>query len=80
MPTVLKDEGYRLFFYSDEGNPREPPHVHAVCGDKTAKFWLVPVSLVRSRRMTAAEITALQRMVEKHRDRLLRAWNDHFDD
>ena len=26
MPTVLRWEGYRAFFYSNEGS--EPPHLH----------------------------------------------------
>ena len=46
MPTVLRIEGYRFFFYSLEGS--EPPHVHVGHGDKLAKFWLQPVSLAES--------------------------------
>lgn len=29
MPTVFRYEGIRFFFYSDEGTPREPTHIHA---------------------------------------------------
>lgn len=28
MPTVFRDGGFRFFFYSNEGDPREPVHVH----------------------------------------------------
>lgn len=38
MPTVLHRKGWRVFFYSDEGN--EPLHVHARKGDAECKFWL----------------------------------------
>jgi len=24
MPVVFRDKGFRFFFYSNEGNPREP--------------------------------------------------------
>ncbi len=32
MPTVLYVQGWRLYFYSNEGN--EPMHVHAVKGGR----------------------------------------------
>jgi hypothetical protein len=38
MPTVLIIDGYRFFFYSNEGN--EPRHIHVEKGDATAKYWL----------------------------------------
>ena len=38
-PTVLRKDGYRLYFFSRE-EPRV--HVHAYCGDGEAKFWLEP--------------------------------------
>jgi hypothetical protein len=79
MPTVLRSDGYRFFFYSDEGTPREPPHIHAVLGEKTAKFWLEPVELANSKRLSAPEITTLYRIVTRHRDTLLGAWHAHFD-
>jgi hypothetical protein len=38
MPTVVMVRGWRVFFYSEEGN--EPIHVHVRKGDCEAKFWL----------------------------------------
>jgi hypothetical protein len=38
MPTVLYIKGWRLFFYSNEGN--EPIHIHGQKGDKECKYWL----------------------------------------
>jgi hypothetical protein len=43
MPTVLRTEGFRFYFYSHETN--EPPHIHADRENNTAKFWVEPVSL-----------------------------------
>src|SRR5882757_5272898 len=40
MPTVLLVQGWRLYFYSNEGN--EPMHVHAIKGDAECKYWLHP--------------------------------------
>lgn len=79
MPTVLRVGPFRFFFYSDEGDPLEPPHVHAVASEKLAKFWLDPVELASSRRMRAGEIRELGKLVEQHRDTLLEAWHAYFD-
>ena len=42
MPTVFRQDGFRFFFYSNEGDPREPVHVHAMRGGSEAKFRLAP--------------------------------------
>ena len=36
MPTLLRVEGFRFFFYSNER--QEPPHVHVEKGDGEAKL------------------------------------------
>ena len=28
MPVILRHRGYRFFFFSNEGEPPEPPHIH----------------------------------------------------
>jgi hypothetical protein len=38
MPTILMILGWRLFFYSNEG--QEPIHVHCRKGDLECKYWL----------------------------------------
>jgi hypothetical protein len=38
MPTVLRELGYRFFFYADDRS--EPRHVHVQREMCTAKFWL----------------------------------------
>src|SRR5271155_4149485 len=38
MPTILRSNGYRFFFYSADGD--EPAHVHVVKGDCEAAVWL----------------------------------------
>lgn len=40
MPTVLKEEGFRFYFFSDEGN--EPCHIHFKKGEARGKIWLEP--------------------------------------
>ena len=48
MPVVFRHEGFRFFFYSNEGNPREPLHIHARKGEAEANFWLSPVAVAES--------------------------------
>lgn len=38
MPTILLVMGWRLFFYSNEGD--EPIHVHCRKAEKECKYWL----------------------------------------
>ena len=38
MPTILVMRGWRVFFYSNEGN--EPVHVHGRKGEAECKVWL----------------------------------------
>ena len=42
MPVVFHYRGFRFFFYSNEGTPREPVHIHVEKDNLEAKFWLEP--------------------------------------
>ncbi len=42
MPTVFTRNGFRFFFYSNEGTPREPVHVHVQKAGAEGKIWLHP--------------------------------------
>ena len=42
MPVALSLDGFKLFFYANEGSPREPTHVHVRNDGAEAKFWLFP--------------------------------------
>jgi hypothetical protein len=83
MPTVRREGPYRFFFYSDEYSGvdlTEPPHIHVESdsGRKTAKYWLSPVRLAKSRRFASHELTRIQSMVQQYRTELLRAWDASF--
>ena len=64
MPTIFRHRGYGFFFYSNEGDPSEPLHVHVRKAEKVAKFWLEPhVSVAGSYGMTSSELGMLSRVV-----------------
>jgi len=76
MPTVLRQSGYRFYFYSHE--PFEPPHVHVDRGGASAKFWLENVSLSRNHGFAATELAEIMRIVRGTRDQLLEDWHGFF--
>jgi Domain of unknown function (DUF4160) len=79
MPIVFRRDGYRFFFFSNEGDPQEPMHVHVRKGGDEAKFWLRPeVAVADSFGFNAAELNALIKVVRRERLRIERAWNEHF--
>jgi hypothetical protein len=78
MPVVFRSESYRFFFYSNEGDPREPIHIHVRRGGATAKFWVAPVSLASSDGFDARSLRELERIIEARAALIERAWNDHF--
>jgi hypothetical protein len=79
MPTIFRYKGIRFFFYSDEGDPREPMHVHARGNGNDAKFWLRPdVRIAFSDGFSRQEQLDLIRVVQTHREEIERAWNEHF--
>ena len=79
MPIVFRQDGFRFFFYSNEGNPREPSHIHVMAGEREAKFWLRPdVALAESKGVDARTLRRLALVVEVRRNEIERAWNEHF--
>ena len=74
MPTV-----FRFFFYSNEGDPREPVHVHVRKGGGEAKFWVRPdVSLADSAGFDAKTLRRLAAIVADRQNEIEEAWHVHF--
>jgi hypothetical protein len=79
VPVVLRYRGYTFFFYSNEGIPREPRHVHVRAGSASAKIWLDPVVMVaESYGISARELRDLVRVARNNKDAFAKAWKDHF--
>jgi len=78
--VVFRLDGFRFHFYSNEGDPREPVHIHVAQAGADAKFWLFPdVGLAYNRGFDARTIRRLQDVVEAHRSEIEEAWHGHFD-
>jgi Domain of unknown function (DUF4160) len=77
MPTILKEKGFRLFFYSDERN--EPCHVHIEKGDAYGKIWLEPVLEINYLiNFTTSEEKDIMEIVLKNIANFKKKWNEYF--
>ncbi|OGH62540.1 MAG: hypothetical protein A3G34_13200 [Candidatus Lindowbacteria bacterium RIFCSPLOWO2_12_FULL_62_27] len=81
MPVVFRYKGYRFLFYSNEGDPREPLHIHIQKGSAVAKVWLIPIPCVaESYGLTAHELNELLTIAVENREKIERCWHEYFDD
>ena len=80
MPIIARYKGYRFFFFSNEGNPLEPVHVHVRNGARVAKYWVEPqISLAESYEMSPTELKEIENVVRENEAQIKEAWHDHFD-
>ena len=78
MPIIFRYRGFKFFFYSNEGTPREPIHVHVERDEMEAKFWLTPeVRVAYNDGYDARTLRMLLGVVETNKDRIVRAWNEY---
>ena len=79
MPEVFRWGPYRFFFYSNEGTPVEPVHIHVREGRTTAKFWIRPeVTLAGHSGFPRKVISKLTSVIEGRTNEIENAWNEHF--
>ena len=76
MPTILRWNGYRFYFFSNEGH--EPAHIHVDRDENTVKFWLDPVGLARNIGFPARELNIIEEKVREERQHFIEAWNVYF--
>jgi len=54
-------------------------HVHVVCPDGEAKFWLEPiVALAKNYRLSEKQLKEIQRIIEGKNHEISKAWKKHF--
>lgn len=74
--TILKSKKYRFFFFSKE---EKRIHIHVSCSDGEAKFWLDPVvALAEHYGLLSKELKDIQKIIEKHDDKIKKSWKLHF--
>ncbi len=79
MPNVFRDRGLRFFFYSDEGNPREPVHVHVKRDATQAKFWVGDeIVMAYNDKMSRRDLAMAMLIIRARKREIMEAWHDHF--
>lgn len=79
MPVVFRFNGIRFHFFSNEGDPREPLHIHAQRGACLAKVWLfLEIRLVENYGFSATDLRVVLEQVLLHKQDIERSWNEHF--
>lgn len=83
MPTLFEIFGYKIYFWSNEGN--EPIHVHVAKGQQTAdatKIWLPPESnpvLVHNNsKIPQKDLNRILKSIALNRARIIARWYDFF--
>jgi hypothetical protein len=81
MPTILRISGWRLFFYSNEGN--EPVHVHARKGDMECKFVILKdqhnIWEDWSYNLNTSGRQEIRKIIFDHFDYIIMRWNEYFN-
>lgn len=87
MPTVFRNVlGYKVYFWSNENDPREPVHVHVArrIGGDDAKFWVLhngKVILDKSNsNLDPRDLRDLQTYLNRNGDEIIRKWVEYFGD
>jgi hypothetical protein len=79
VPKLFEWEGYKFFFFSNEGIPLEKCHIHVRKGSNIAKFWVgEEIQLASAWGMTPEELKKLERKISENRTEIQRGWNEYF--
>lgn len=77
MPTVLTNEGFRFFFYSNEND--EPIHVHVESGSGVAKIWLEPeIKVAYMHQLSPTEQRHIMELVMQYSEYFKSRWYGYF--
>lgn len=81
MPTLYEFLEFRIYFWSNEGEPLEPVHVHASIGrpvEHSTKFWILSdgsVSLAdNGSKIPAKQIHLLERFISNKSSDIINSW------
>lgn len=79
MPVILRINGYRFFFYSNEGDPLEPAHIHVSKAGNEAKIWLEPEAVLsRNDGFGARELRDVIGIAAENRNFFVEKWYEYF--
>ena len=72
----MRKNGFRFFFYV---NDHPPMHIHVEKDNKTAKFNIEFIELVRSTKFNAKELKDIRKLVEENVELFKNKWIEFYD-
>jgi len=75
MPTLLKLNGFKFFFYSNE---HEPKHIHIMKNDNFAKVNLEDLKVEFSN-FKNKDLAFILETIKEHKLDFERKWNEYFN-
>jgi len=78
MPTILFFNGWRFFFYSNEGN--EPIHIHVQKAEMEAKYWILvdsyEIKEAFSYNLSPSNKREIKKLIYLNLDYIIEKWNE----
>jgi len=75
MPTILKINGYRFFFFSNEHTPK---HIHIQKQEKYAKINIENLQILDNYKFNSKELNEILKIVKENQQRFIKAWDEYF--
>ncbi len=76
MPTVLRINGFRFFFFSDE---HLPLHIHVEKGDGYMRVELKTFKVTDTYKFSQSDERKIIAIIAEHQQELIGAWNEYFN-
>jgi hypothetical protein len=79
MPLVFRQNGLRFHFFSNEGDPREPIHIHDEHDGREAKFWVgAEIELAYNHGLDRRDLAVALLIIRARKREIQDSWNGHF--
>lgn len=81
MPTIFQQKGWRVFFYSNEGN--EHMHINAIKGETEVKYWISQklnmISYANSFNLKPIQQREIEELLIEQLPRIIKTWNNYVN-
>jgi len=87
LPEVFRKNGWRFFFYSNEGNEpihegNEPIHIHCKNSEKICKYFIdkenKKIFLAFEKNLNKSDFNEVEKLINENIDLIIKKWNEFF--
>lgn len=85
MPQLYRIGPYIIYFWSNEGEPLEPVHVHIAegkAGANATKIWITSAGKAlrcnNNSHISPVILSRLERFIEANSEGIIDSWKEHF--